>query len=376
LIPRADRAFVMLWDPELKRLVPNAARTRSRTAVEILASRTLLDDVLNRREAVLVLDTASDERYAKSESIYALRIRTAICTPIVFQDQIFGVIQIDSAAEGAAFNRGDLVLSVGLCAEVGMALAYARVHEQLVEQKLLEHDLDLARKIQHRFMPAMPPSVEGYSFSVEFTPALAVGGDLYDFMELGDGLTAVVIGDVSGKGVSAALFCAKLMTDLRYVSKGLTSPAAILSRVNDVLALGDHEGMFVTAAITVLNGRSGQFTIANAGHPLPFARDHAGRVEAVGRTDGPAVGLTPGARFRDHTYQLDAGDVLVFYTDGIVEALNPQKAMFGEPALLESIRGSDGSPRDIVRTIAGRVRTFAAGEPQSDDLTIISVARH
>jgi len=225
-------------------------------------------------------------------------------------------------------------------------------------------------------MPAGPPTVPGYSFGIEYKPALAVGGDLYDFIDLGPGLNAIVVGDVSGKGVSAALYSAKLVTDLRYVAKGLTSPAAILSRVNDVLASGDHEGMFVTAAVAVLDGRGGRFTVASAGHPLPFARDRSGHVSPLGRADGPAIGMVPGARFHDHEYELDTGDVVVFYTDGVIEALNSQKEMFGESGLLDSLRRSNGDPAAAVQTIAGDVYQFTGSAPQSDDVTIVSVGRN
>ena len=375
MMPQAERAFVMVWDPELKRLVPNAARTRSGSPAEIVASRTLFDDVMTKREAVLVLDASSDVRYAHAQSMYALKIRTAICAPIVFQNQVFGLIQIDSTSARSPFSRGDVALTLGVGSEVGMALAYARVHAQLVEQELLEHDLELARKIQHHFLPPGPPTIEGYAFGVEYKPALAVGGDLYDFIELGLGLYGVVVGDVSGKGVSAALYAAKLMTDLRYVSAGLTSPAAILARVNDVLAGGDHEGMFVTAAMAVLDGKTGRLTVASAGHLLPFARDRAGQVAALGQTDGAALGLQAGMRFREHQYELDAGDVVAFYTDGVIEALNPHKDMFGEPRLIDALRRCDGTPSGAVDMIAGDVRAFAASEPQSDDVTVVCFGR-
>jgi phosphoserine phosphatase RsbU/P len=375
MMPQADRAFVMLWDEDLNRLVPNIAKTRSGEVDEIKASRTLLADVLEKREAVLILDAASDQRYAQAESISVLKIRTAICTPIVFQNQIFGVIQIDSTSGKFPFSRADVVLTVGISSQVGMALAYARIHEELVEQKMLEHDLELARKIQHHFMPAGPPDVNGYSFGIEYKPALAVGGDLYDFIDLGLGLKAIVVGDVSGKGVSAALFSAKLVTDLRYVAKGLTSPAAILSRVNDVLASADHEGMFVTAAVAVIDGRGGRFTVANAGHPLPFARDRSGEIAPLGQPDGPAIGMMPGAKFHDHEYELDHGDVVVFYTDGVIEAQNPRKDMFGETGLLNSLKRSDGGPAGAVRRIAKDVYRFTGSAPQFDDVTIVAVAR-
>jgi serine phosphatase RsbU (regulator of sigma subunit)/pSer/pThr/pTyr-binding forkhead associated (FHA) protein len=376
MMPQADRAFVMAWDPELNRLVPSAARTRSGHPAEIVASRTLFDDVLAKREAVLVLDAPSDQRYAQAKSMFALKISTAICAPIVFQDQVFGLIQVDSTSARSPFSRADVAMTLGVGSEVGMALAYARVHAQLVEQELLEHDLELARKIQHHFLPPHSPTIVGYGFDVEYRPALAVGGDLYDFIELGGGLRAVVIGDVSGKGVSAALYAAKLMTDLRYVSAGLTSPAAILSRVNDVLVSGDHEGMFVTAAMAVLDARTGRLTVASAGHPLPFARDRSGQVAALGQTGGSALGLKPGVRFHEHVYELDGGDVVVLFTDGVVEALNSRKEMFGEAKLIDALRRCDGSPSGAVRAIDRDVRAFAGSEPQSDDVTIVCFGRN
>jgi 3',5'-cyclic-nucleotide phosphodiesterase len=122
MMPQADRAFIMVWDPELNRLVPNIARTRTGIADEIHASKTLLDDVLARKEAVLILDAASDERYSGAESISVLKIRTVICTPIVFQNQIFGVIQIDSTSGKFPFSRADVILTVGISAEVGTPL--------------------------------------------------------------------------------------------------------------------------------------------------------------------------------------------------------------------------------------------------------------
>jgi sigma-B regulation protein RsbU (phosphoserine phosphatase) len=133
--------------------------------------------------------------------------------------------------------------------------------------------------------------------------------------------------------------------------------------------------MFVTAALAVLDGRSGRLTVANAGHPPPFARDHAGHVATLGQTGGAALGLKPGARFREDQYELDQGDVITFYTDGVIEALSPQKTMFGEPRLIDALGQCDGSPSDAVRTIAGQVRTFVSSEPQSDDVTIVCIGR-
>jgi sigma-B regulation protein RsbU (phosphoserine phosphatase) len=115
--------------------------------------------------------------------------------------------------------------------------------------------------------------------------------------------------------------------------------------------------------------------VACAGHPLPFARDRAGQVATLGETGGSALGLKPGARFREHQYELDGGDVVTFYTDGVIEALSPQKTMYGEPRLIEALGRCDGTASDAVRTVGGDVREFVGSEPQSDDVTILSIGR-
>ncbi|MGE5244852.1 MAG: SpoIIE family protein phosphatase [Betaproteobacteria bacterium] len=373
LMPRAERAFVMVWDPELKRLIPKVARTRSGRPAQIDVSRTLLDEVLAKREAVLVVD-AADGPYSQAESILALRIRSAVCAPLIFQNEIYGVVQVDTAS-GAPFSRADVSLALGIGSQVGMALAYARLHASVLEQQLIERDLDLAGKIQHHFLPASVPAVPGFAFAVEYRPALAVGGDLYDFLDLGGGLHGIVVGDVSGKGISAALFAAKLLADLRYVSAGLTSAGTILARVNDALASRDNEGMFVTAVLAVLEARTGRFSIASAGHPLPLARDRAGSVAPVGRTGGSPLGMVAGATFEEHQYEIEPGDAVVLYTDGVTEALNPSRELFGDTRLTAAIHRAAPAPAALVRALDVDLQAFASGAAQSDDVTIVAFGR-
>ncbi|HEV3139623.1 MAG TPA: FHA domain-containing protein, partial [Vicinamibacterales bacterium] len=234
-LPQADRALVLLWDAELGRFVPSVTRTRSNQRERIETSQTLLQEVLKIKEAVLVSNVLSDRKYGAAESMIAMKVTSAICAPIMFQDDIFGVVEVDSTSAARPFTRADVAVTLALALEVGMALAYARVHAKLVEREIVEHDLDLAKKIQRHFLPPKPPEMPTYEFAVEYSPALKVGGDLYDFVELADGQIAVAVGDVSGKGVSAALFAAKVMSDLRYQAAGQTSAKAILTRLNRAL---------------------------------------------------------------------------------------------------------------------------------------------
>ena len=374
-LPQADRAFVMLWDAELERFVPASARTRSSDKeVGIQVSQTLLRDVLAKKEAILVSSVSTDQTYVKSASFAALNIQSAICAPMLFQNELFGVIQLDSTGMGM-FSREDVSLTMVLAMEVGMALAYARVHAKLLERELIERDLGLARKIQHHFLPPHPPAVPGFAFGVVYEPALAVGGDLYDFVELAGGRVAVAIGDVSGKGVSAALFAAKVICDLRYQAAGQTSAAAILHRLNATLSVGDHEGMFVTLALVVVDPAARRLIVASAGHPLPLMREAKGRVATIGRTGDKPLGLDESAEFVEYEYEIDPGDGVVLYTDGIIEAINPHNELYGEHRLFDVLRPAGQDAEALVQNITTSVHAFAAGHPQSDDVTVVCFKR-
>lgn len=375
LITRADRVFVMLWDVQRSRLEPAAVAQRTPASAKAVPSSTLLEDVVASREARLVLDTDTDARYASAESMHAIGVRTAIGVPIIFQGEIHGAIQADRAGGGMALNRDDLAMSLSLAAQVGMALGYARLHQTLVERELLEHDLELARKLQHHFLPQEPPRVPGYDFAFECQSALAVGGDFFDFLELAPGKVAIVIGDVSGKGVSAALYAAKLASDLRYQAMGQTSPSKILERTNRIAASRQDEGMFATAAVVVLDGATGIVDMASAGHPLPLLRTAAGEVKTLGELGNTPLGIDSTATFAARQRPLATGDTLVLYTDGVTEALNASDRMFGDDRLRQAVRDGGGVPAEVVQKVRADIRQFVGAAPQSDDVTIVCVRR-
>jgi serine phosphatase RsbU (regulator of sigma subunit) len=375
LVPRADRVFVMRWEREADKFVVAAARDRAGAGGRVTASRTLLKEVVTKREAVLIADSQTDKRYAQAESMLALRIRSAICAPIVFKDQVFGVIQIDSTVGTMPFGRTEMALTLGLASQVGLALGYAQIHERLVERELLERDLELARRIQRQFMPARTPEAAGYSFAVHFQPALAVGGDFYDFLDLPGGRTGIVVGDVSGKGVSAALYGARLASDLRHLAAGEPNAAAILAGANRATSRGNEESMFATATLVVLDPAAGRLTVASAGHPLPLLIHADGRIEEVGHAGDPPLGLDEQAAFHEHGFEMDPSAALLLYTDGIIEAANPKFESYGEQRLRDAMLASDRSAEGIVRSTVNAVEAFADGHPQSDDLTMVCFRR-
>ncbi len=324
---------------------------------------------------MLAIDTQADARYSESESIFALGIRAAICAPMLFQDEIYGVVQVDSASPGVPFQEADVALVLSLASQLGMALGYARLHATLVERELVERDMALARRIQQQFLPEGRLELPGFSAAVEYRPAQGVSGDFYDRIALDGGRVAVIVGDVSGKGVSAALYAAKLMTDLRYQALGQVDPGAILSRANQVLAGRDHEGMFATVAVAVIEPARGSVVLASAGHPPPFVRRAGGEVAAIGEPGGAPLGLDPRARFAEYTCDLQPGDALVLYSDGIIEALDANQALFDEARTMAAIRYSDGTVDGILQSLRQAIEAFVGLAPQSDDVTLVCVRR-
>jgi serine phosphatase RsbU (regulator of sigma subunit)/pSer/pThr/pTyr-binding forkhead associated (FHA) protein len=374
-MPRADRAFVMLWDRESQKLQASTARARTGESTEIIASQTVLEDVIAKREAVLAIDMQMERRYAEAASIRALGLRAAICVPMIFQKEIYGVIQVDSTSRSMPFDKADVAMALSLASQVGMALACARLHATIVEQELVAHDLLLAKKIQQHFLPLHPPNVTGYAFAMENHGALAVGGDFYDFLDLGSGLVGIILGDASGKGVSAALYAAKLTADLRYQAAGQTEPAAILERTNRAVADRDNEGMFATVSVAVLEPKTGRLQLSSAGHLLPLLRDASGKVVPLGKTGDAPLGVNATATFAQHEYELTRGDAILFYTDGVTEAMNEKRKLYGERRLLDAIRRSAGTPKGIVDAVQADVRAFVGSEPPSDDLTVVALGR-
>jgi serine phosphatase RsbU (regulator of sigma subunit) len=373
LVPRADRSVVLTC--EHGDLVPRASRTRSGETTGIVASRKLLHDVMTNREAVLAIDTLADERYAESESILALGIRAAICAPMMFQGEIYGVVQVDSQSPGVPFKEADVALVLSLASQLGMALGYARLHATLVERELLERDIALARRIQQQFLPVGRLEMPGYTVAVEYRPALGVSGDFYDLIELDGGRVALVVGDVSGKGVSAALYASKLTTDLRYQTVGQTQPGEILARTNRILASRDHEGMFATLAVVVINPSAGTIELANAGHPPPFVRRRDGRVAPLGRPGGSPLGLDPDAVFQQTHCDLLPGEALVLDTDGVIEALDANQDLFDEERTIKAIHASDGTVDGILASLRKAIDAFIGRAPQSDDVTMLCLRR-
>jgi serine phosphatase RsbU (regulator of sigma subunit)/predicted ester cyclase len=254
------------------------------------------------------------------------------------------------------------------------------VMERLVEQEArerarIEQELRVARRIQEALLPTEVPALEGWEITACYQPAREVGGDFYDFLELEGGRLGVVVGDATGHGVPAALVMANTQSVLRTVARMGSAPGKALAEANEVLCTYIPPNMFVTCFYAILEPESGSLLYANAGHNLPF-RHHDERADELWATGMP-LGLMPGMGYEEKETSLVPGDSVLFYSDGLVEAHDPQGAMFGSPRLRSLLIGHPMDGENLTASLLEELEQFAGeGWEQEDDITLVTLQRY
>jgi serine phosphatase RsbU (regulator of sigma subunit) len=246
--------------------------------------------------------------------------------------------------------------------------------QEIRERERVEQELKVARSIQQASLPKEIPTLEEWQINPYYQPAREVGGDFYDFFELPDGRLGIVVGDATGKGVPAALVMASARSMLRAVAQASESPGNVLRRVNDPLATDIPPNMFVTCFYAILDPKSGSLTYANAGHDLPYLRRRGGGCEEL-RARGMPLGLMPGMSYEEKEIVLDSGEAALLYSDGLVEAHDPQGDMFGFPRLRELV-GEHGEARSLEEALLEELYSFVGeGWEQEDDIPLLTLRR-
>jgi serine phosphatase RsbU (regulator of sigma subunit)/pSer/pThr/pTyr-binding forkhead associated (FHA) protein len=374
---QADRALIVLGAPGGV-LVPKAVKHR-RSSMEEHAriSRTIVNQVMESQEAILSADAAHDVRFDTSQSIADLRIRSVMCAPLVDSEgKSLGVIQVDTSDQRQRFQKDDLDLLASIASQAAFAVDNAQLHEQSLRQHAIERDLELAHKVQRGLLPAAPPHVPGYYFFDFYLAANQVGGDYYDYIELPRGRLAIVVGDVSGKGVSAALIMAKLSGEVRFCLASEPNPAAAVNRINTSFSSSGWSDRFVTFLLVVLDVKTHEMTLVNAGHMPPLLRRGRGKVEAVGGDQaGLPLGVVDDFQYEQHTRILEPGDFLTLFTDGISEAMNAENELYGIQRLEDQLSIDNVEVSGLGRLILDDVKRFVGGRPQSDDMCLACFGR-
>ncbi len=300
-----------------------------------------------------------------------------LIAPLVSQSEIIGVISVGSRRSDQEYATDDRRLLDDLTSQAAPAVRVAQLvlqqRQAALERERIEQELRVARVIQQTLLPDEPPQIEGWRLKAYWQPARAVSGDFYDFMDLPDGRLGLVIADVTDKGVPAALVMATTRAILRATVERFDSPGAVLERANDILCPDIPPKMFVTCLYAILDPATGVMRYANAGHNLPFQQREGGAAEL--RATGMPLGLLPGMGYEEKETTLAPGDRVVFYSDGLVEAHNTQRQMFGTPRLHDLLAASCAE-EDIITLLMGELSTFTGIEwEQEDDVTFVTLAR-
>jgi phosphoserine phosphatase RsbU/P len=372
----ADRCLIMMRDEGSEDLRVAVARLRDRVGEvgEIRVSRNVLDEVVIRGKSVLTSDAQHDPRFA-SGTVVLQGVRSVLAVPLGVSEKVFGIIYADSPIAEGRFTEDHLKVLTTLASVAAIRVENTRLIEARLERERFERELALASEIQQRFQPTAPPIVPGYELQGISFPCYEIGGDYYDFIERDDGRLVIALGDVSGKGTAAALLMSSLHAAIHAQSASHDSLVATISAVNRYLADNIPANRFVTLFYAELDPESGALSFLNAGHNPPLIVHSAGTVEQLA-SGGLPLGIKPNAEYREGRTQLQPGDVLVIYSDGVTEAVSPTGEEFGPTRLYEVVsRNIEASAAGIRDRIESSLTKFAQGTSAADDITLVIVKR-
>jgi serine phosphatase RsbU (regulator of sigma subunit) len=382
---QADRCFLLMLDDN-GRPAPKAMKSRRPALDDTRFSRTIVKKTVDSMQSYLSEDASSDVNLGPAASIAEFKIRSVMCVPLASAEgKAIGAIQVDTQDRTKKFSLDDLNLLTIVANLAGVAIEKARLHEEVLAREKERKEGEIARKVQLGFLPQTLPDVTGYEFYSHYSPAQTVGGDYYDFIALPGGRLAVVIGDVAGKGVPAALLVAKLSSEVRFCLLTVPNLADAVCLLNEQMIQGGLGDRFVTLAVMVLDPSTSAVTVVNAGHMSPklfrAATEELSDAVSLDATGLP-IGTLPGYPYEQVAVGLDIGDALAVFTDGVTDAMNPSGAMFGPEAVDRALAPDDAglpgagqNPRRMGERLVAAVRAHAGGRPQNDDIAVVAFGR-
>ncbi len=379
---RAERGFVMLREVD-GRLAFRVARGMDRDTIDdpqFQVSRGVVDRVADERQPVLTSDAQADDRFSMRHSIVDLGLRSILCVPLTIKDRVLGVVYVDNRLQAGIFTPADLDLLASIASSAAVAIENARLYQVAVEKGRMERELQVARGVQASLLPQETPQVPGWAFEARWQPARTVSGDYYDFIPLGGGKLGLVIADVSDKGMPAALFMALTRSTIRATASQLASPADAIAEANRLICADSADGMFVTLFYAQLEPASGSLTYVNAGHNPPLlcrAGEHgdAKALEEL-RPTGMALGIVEEFPFEQRVLELQPGDSILLYTDGVPDASNEGQEQFGMERLRRVLLERRTLPvAAMVAALERAIAGLTGGATQFDDIAILAVKR-
>ena len=372
LRPEEGSIFLRADNGEYVRAATRSLRAgTSRT----LYSRSLVEQVVERRQAALVLDTAADERFNQAMSLLNAGVRSLVAAPLLDPAGPLGMIVLGSTLGIRQFNEGDMELLASLASIAAMRIRNTRLAEQAVERERLEREVALARQIQVGLLPDRLPEVAGWRMVARNIPSRGVSGDFYKVELVDDGSCAVMVADVSGKGIGASLLTASLEALAAGPIHDGEPPDEVFGRVSHLLFERTPPEKYATGFLATLEPAGGAFRYCNAGHNPGILLRSAGDVEWLASTGVP-LGILPSGAYTTAEVAVEPGETVVIYTDGLTEAESPDDEEYGEERLAElCARHRDDDLEAMAAAIAADQDAFVRGVPYADDRTIVLIRR-
>lgn len=375
---RAERGFVMLRDAagELVFRVARGMDQQALTAPQFQVSRGVVERVARTGQPVLTSDAQADQQLNLRESVLALGLRSVLCVPLALKTEVLGVVYVDNRLHAGLFQPADLELLTAIAASAAVALENARLYQLAVDRGRLEREAQMAREVQARLLPRATPQLAGWEFAAYWLPAREVAGDYFDFIPAGPDRLGLVIGDVTDKGMPAALFMALTRSTVRASLATAVSPADGLAQANRLIAADSADSMFVTLAYVEVGANSNEVVAVCAGHtPVLIYQAGPASFRQIRRTGLP-LGVDAVAAFGQVVERLAPGDLLLLYTDGVTEARNRAGEEFGLTRLEAVLRANAAAPVEAaLAAVRQALEAFDEGEPQLDDLTLVLARR-
>jgi sigma-B regulation protein RsbU (phosphoserine phosphatase) len=373
-----NRCSLMLIEPGGKTLRIRAAHGIASDVVK--ATRIRMGEgiagwVALHGRPLLVKDVATHPLF-KRQSASHYSTRSLLTVPLLFRDRVIGVLNVNNKRDNEVFKESDQVLLSTVANFLVIALEKAELREVQEEKKRIDFDLELAQDIQQAFLPKAFPAGGSLQFAAYCHSARKVAGDFYDVLPLIGNAQVLLLGDVCGKGIAAALYMARVMSYFRAVASLRNDTEGLLPYVNRFLAREWSDRTFATACMVVINMDRSTASIYSAGHPPPYLIcKKRGTLSPVSVENGLPLGVDENCEFDRFDLTLDSGDSLVLYTDGITDAVDGNGNFFGVARLEEVLRTHHGQPDTLVSAVAQAVSYFSTGQPQTDDQTILVVRK-
>jgi len=369
----AERAAILLSDAHGE-LQPRICLSQQDALSAFAVSRSIAKQAMTAQEAVLIRDVANDSTLKLTDSVLKLRIRSAVCVPLIHGARTVGVLYADTTRPGELFDDAALLFYSTLAGMVAEKLEKVFLIDIARQKRRLDAELDVAAEIQARFFPLEMPHIDGYDLAACSFSSREVGGDYFDIFPLVDGY-AIAIADVTGKGIGAALLMANLQAALRVRAAEIREPSALLQRVNADLNRRVGDDRFITFCYLALDPATGRVLYANAGHNRPLLYRSSGEMVVL-QVSGIPLGIFADSRYEPFEFDIREGDVLLLYSDGITECANPQGDLFGEERLQQLLsRSVLDSAEQIKENVFAALEGFRQGGEELDDMTLVVMKR-